>query len=109
MEFQKKQKTIACSLTEPEYRAIATTVSELSWIQSLLTEIHVNVDAPKIYCDNLGVTYTCANPVFDTCMKHLALDYFFVRERIQQGLLTVQHVPSCDQLADALNKSLSKA
>lgn len=41
-------------------------------------------------------------------MKHLALDYHFVRENVQSGLLQVQHISSLDQLADLLTKPLSR-
>ncbi|KAL4585395.1 hypothetical protein LXL04_010015 [Taraxacum kok-saghyz] len=41
-------------------------------------------------------------------MKHLALDFHFVREKVQQGTLRVQHIAGDDQLADALTKPLLK-
>ena len=39
-------------------------------------------------------------------MKHVALDYHFIREQVQSGLLRVAHVSSAGQLADALTKPL---
>nr|GMD50413.1 Retrovirus-related Pol polyprotein from transposon RE2 [Ipomoea batatas] len=46
------------------------------------------------------------NPVFHSRMKHLALDYFFVRERVATGLLVLHHVSSTGQVADLLTKPL---
>jgi hypothetical protein len=40
-------------------------------------------------------------------MKHLQIDYHFVRERVIMGDLLVQHVSSNDQFADILTKGLS--
>ncbi|OMO97226.1 Reverse transcriptase, RNA-dependent DNA polymerase [Corchorus capsularis] len=40
-------------------------------------------------------------------MKHLALDYFFVREKVTAGQLKVKHIPTQQQLADVLTKSLA--
>jgi hypothetical protein len=40
-------------------------------------------------------------------MKHLQIDYHFVRERVIKGDLLVQHVSSADQFADILTKGLS--
>ena len=40
-------------------------------------------------------------------MKHLAIDYYFVRERVQNGALRVAHISSQDQLADGLTKSVA--
>ncbi|KAL0718068.1 hypothetical protein Bca4012_067390 [Brassica carinata] len=62
-----------------------------------------------VYCDNVGATYLCANPVFHSRMKHLALDYHFIRDNVNSGALRVTHVSTHDQLADALTKPLPRA
>ena len=105
----KKQRTVARSSTEAEYRSVAATASELRWICSLLTELGITPPTqPVIYCDNVGATNLCANPVFHSRMKHVALDYHFIREQIQGGLLRVSHVSASDQLADVLTKPLPR-
>ena len=60
-----------------------------------------------IYCDNIGATQLSSNPVFYSRMKHVSIDFYFIRERVQSGVLRVCHVSSDDQLVDALIKSLS--
>lgn len=62
-----------------------------------------------IYYDNIGATYLAANPVFHSRMKHIALDYHFVRQFVQSGELRVSHIASADQLADALTKPLPRS
>lgn len=105
----KKQNTIARSSTEAEYRSVANASSELIWIASLLHELGIPFDKPPtIYCDNVGATYLCANPVFHSRMKHVALDYHFIRKQVQSGALRVVHVSTKDQLADVLTKPLSR-
>ena len=37
-------------------------------------------------------------------MKHLALDFHFVREKVQSGTLRVTHISGEDQLANLLTK-----
>ena len=39
-------------------------------------------------------------------MKHIAMDFHFIRDQVQSGALRVTHVFSADQLADALTKAL---
>lgn len=79
----KKQKGVARSSTKAEYRAV-NTASELRWVCSLLHELGVPIQkTPTVYCDNIGATYLCANPVFHSRIKHIALDYHFVRGQIQ--------------------------
>ena len=85
------------------------TAAEVRWVFSLLHELDLPIlTAPTVYCDNIGATYLCANPVFHSRMKHIALDYHFVRGQIQNGRLRVSHVSTHDQLADGLTKPLSR-
>lgn len=80
----KKQNGVLRSFTEAEYRVVANTSAEIRWLCSLLNEFGINLpSAPIIYCDNISVTYLCANPVFHSRMKHVALDYHFIRNQIQ--------------------------
>jgi hypothetical protein len=39
-------------------------------------------------------------------MKHVTVDYHFIRDQVQFDLLRVAHVSSADQLADILTKPL---
>ncbi|CAA7017943.1 unnamed protein product [Microthlaspi erraticum] len=106
----KKQTSVARSSTEAEYRAIANTASEIRWICNILTELGITLPTPPVvYCDNVGTTFLCANPVFHSRMKHVALDYHFIRGHIQNGILRVAHINTKDQLADALTKPLPRA
>lgn len=105
----RKQKSVARSSTEAEYRAFANISAELRWIFSLLTEFEINITTtPTVYCDNVGATYLCQNPVFHSRMKHIAIDYHFVRGQIQYGVLRISHVSTRDQLADGLTKPLPR-
>ena len=74
-----KQKTIARSSTEAEYRSVVATAAELCWVHSLLHELGVALSSsPVIYCDNIGGTQLSSNPIFHSRMKHVAVDYHFV-------------------------------
>jgi len=42
-------------------------------------------------------------------MKHVAIDFHFIRQRVQSGALRVSHISSNDQLADALIKYLPRS
>lgn len=84
-------------------------VYKLNWVISFLTELSYKPkEVPKVFCDNLNATYTCVNPVFHVRTKHLALNYFFVHEKVSSNELKVKHIPSKLQLVDALTKALPK-
>ncbi|GKV25507.1 hypothetical protein SLEP1_g34939 [Rubroshorea leprosula] len=105
-----KQKAIACSSTEAEYRALAAASSELVWVLHLLTELGIRIDAPPmLYCDNVGATYLSSNPVMHSRMKHIAIDLHFIRDLVDKKILRVSHIASADQLADGLTKPLSSS
>ncbi|WVZ05185.1 hypothetical protein V8G54_018531 [Vigna mungo] len=90
----RKQRSVAHSSTEAEYKALADTASELLWVLSLFTELgHMPTTNPVIYCDNLGVTTLSVNPVFHSQMKH-------------KGKFWVSFVSTNDQLADILTQPL---
>ncbi|KAL6324620.1 hypothetical protein AAG906_013433 [Vitis piasezkii] len=75
-------------------------------VRSLLNFIGLTT-SPVVYCDNVGATQLSSNPIFHSRMKHVAIDYHFIRDQVQSGLLRVAHVSSADQLADLLTKPLS--
>ncbi|GAA0152880.1 transmembrane signal receptor [Lithospermum erythrorhizon] len=104
----KKHVTVARSSTEAEYRCLASTVAELTWIQYLLCDLQISLaHAPIVYCDNIAATYLAYNPVMHSRTKYISLDYHFVREKVALGDLQVVHVPTHAQLADVFTKALS--
>ena len=105
----KKQRAIARSSTEAEYRSLANAASETMWIMNLLDELGYPLKRPPaLLCDNLGATHLSYNPVDHSRMKHIQIDLHFVRDLVQKGTLNVHHVHTTDQLADLLTKPLSQ-
>ncbi|KAK2989892.1 hypothetical protein RJ640_019475 [Escallonia rubra] len=103
-----KQPTVARSSMEAEYKAIATVASELEWLKSLLSELHLAPSTPpKLWCDNMGSVYLSLNPVFHARTKHVEIDYHFVRERVARKALDVRFISTVDQPADIFTKPLS--
>ena len=59
-----KQRTVARSSTEAEYKALADGTTEILWIRSLLSELRLPFSpSTTLWCDNLGATFLSANPV----------------------------------------------
>jgi hypothetical protein len=105
----KKQPTVSRSSTEAEYRSLAVTASELTWISSLLKELRFPMSqAPTLWCDNLGATFLASNPVYHARTKHIDLDYHFFREKIENKQLQVKFICSADQIGDFFTKSLGR-
>lgn len=80
----KKQSVVSWSSTEAENQATATTVREVLWLWWLLEDFEAPQHEPTpLYCDNEASRYISTNPVFHERTKHVEIDIFFVRERVQ--------------------------
>lgn len=105
----RKQKIIAHLSTEAEYRTVAGTTSKLVLLRFLLFEIGIpHYAAPRLWCENVGVVYLTANPVFHAKMKHIEVDFHFVCDMVWRGHLDVKFVSSNDQIVDIFTKPLPK-
>ncbi|GJV49286.1 putative RNA-directed DNA polymerase [Tanacetum coccineum] len=103
----RKQRTVLRSSTEAEYKALADTVAELTGLQALLNDLRIRSSStPILWCDNLGATYLSAKPIFHARTKHVEIEYHFIREKVAQGDLRVQHISTHDQIADIFTKPL---
>ncbi|KAI5313376.1 hypothetical protein L3X38_042550 [Prunus dulcis] len=103
----KKQGSVSRSSTEAEYRALANTAADIAWIRQVLQDVKYFLPNPPVmYCDNLSALALSSNPVYHSRIKHLDIDYHFVREKVQKKDLLVQYVPTEEQVADVFTKGL---
>lgn len=105
----KKHRTISRSSTEAEYRQLAYTAAEISWVRSFFRELGIPLTTPLIWCDNISSIYLSSNPVFHSKMKHLEVDYHYVREKVVRKKLDVRYISTVDQVADVFTKGLSSS
>ncbi|XP_044318600.1 protein COFACTOR ASSEMBLY OF COMPLEX C SUBUNIT B CCB4, chloroplastic-like [Triticum aestivum] len=79
----KRQPIVSRSSAEAEYRAVANTVADCSWLRQLLQELLCVVPkATIVYCDNISAVYLSANPVHHRRTEHIQLDIHFIREQV---------------------------
>ena len=104
----KKQTIVARSTAEAEYRAMALTACEITWVSALLKDMGLsNLPPTVLKSDSQAAISIAANPVMHERTKHIEVDCHFIRDHIQSGTLVTQHVPSHAQLADILTKPLT--
>ncbi|CAL2227861.1 unnamed protein product [Prunus armeniaca] len=97
----KKHKTVSRSSSEAEYRQLAYTAAELSWLKSLFRDLKLHLVCPTIWCDNISSIALASNPVFHSRTKHLEV------EKVVRGQLMVNYICSQDQIADLFTKGMS--
>ncbi|GJR49992.1 putative RNA-directed DNA polymerase [Tanacetum coccineum] len=105
----KKQKVVALSSAEAEFRGIARGITEVLWIRKLLTEIGYPPQEPsKVTSDNKAAIQISENPVQHDRTKHIEIDRRFIKEKLEAEVITLSFVRSQDQLADILTKAVNE-
>ncbi|XP_075633672.1 uncharacterized protein LOC142606162 [Castanea sativa] len=105
----KKHRTVSRSSTEAEYRQLAYTAVEISWLRSLFKDLGVSLSTPLIWCDNISSISLASNPVFHARTKHLEVDYHYVHDKVVRKELDVRYICTTDQVADVFTKGRSSA
>ena len=106
----KKQPTVALSSTEAEYRAASSTTCEIVWLRRLLEELGCPQTGPTtLRCDNESCIALARNPVFHARLKHIEIQYHFIREKLLDETIDVVYCKTEDNLADLFTKALPQA
>jgi len=104
----KKQKVVARSSAEAEFRGMAKGLCELIWLRSLLTEVGFPPDsAMNLFCDNKAAIDISHNPIQHDRTKHVEVDRHFIKQNLEERIIQFPFVKSEDQLADILTKAVS--
>ena len=105
----KKQNVVARSSVEAEYRAMALGVCELLWLKILLQDLKIEWEGTmRLHYDNKSAINIPHNAVQNDRTKHIEVDRYFIKEKIDSGVICTPYVPSQQQLADILTKGLRK-
>jgi hypothetical protein len=104
----KKQKVVALSSAEAEFRGMAKGLCELLWLRRLLSEIGFAPNSEmNLYCDNKAAIEISQNPIQHDRTKHIEIDRHFIKQNLEEKVIRFPFVRSEDQLADMLTKAVS--
>jgi hypothetical protein len=103
----KKQQVVSKSSAEAEYRAMSEGLSDMLWVKNLLRELKVLRDGHlNVWCDNKSAICIANNPVQHDRTKHIEIDRFFIKEKLDAGIIKIDYVNTRQQIADCLTKGL---
>ena len=110
--YSKRQAVVALSTTQAEFVALAETAKQAIWLRSILRSLSfLSPDSPIqsatiILGDNEASIQLAMNPIAHSRAKHIDIKWFFLRDEVKAGTLSLRRVPTDDNLADILTKSL---
>lgn len=106
--LSQKQGMIATSSCEAEYGAAFAAAKHITWLRSLMEDMGCKPAGPtRLFVDNQGAIAVIKNPDGNhKRSKHWDLQLKYTGEKVSDGIISVEFVPSRGQLADILTKPL---
>jgi len=104
-----KQPLISLLTAEVEYIALTSVIRELLYLQLLIGELYKPVPHPiPVFCDNQATIVLASNGKFQSCTKHIDLQYHFICSHVSNGIFKLFYCPSKENVADAFMKALPR-
>ena len=106
----RKQNSVTKSSTFAEYVALSEAVTDVIFFKNMLNEtFKVETKDPiKVYEDNSGALTIAKYGNYTKNSKHIEVQYHYVNESYEKGLINVIKIKSENNLADIFTKSLRK-
>ena len=107
----KKQTIIANSTMEVKLIALALASEEANWLRDLLHEIPLReklIPPILIYCDSTTTIGRIRNHFYNGKSKPIRRIHSTMRSYLSNGIINIEYVKSCDNLANPLTKALTR-
>ena len=107
--MSRLQSFVTLSTTEAEYVSAVSAGQEILWLRNLFTELgYPQATASTLKMDNQSAISVARNPDHHGRMKHLDLRFYWLRDVVDAGTISVSHIPTNDMAADILTKALGR-
>jgi hypothetical protein len=105
-----KQKLVSKSSTEAELISLSDGASEVIWCNEFLQSQGYKTQPPVIYQDNIPtMAMVKRGKASNGKGKHINIRYYFIKDRMESGEITLEHKGTEDMLADFFTKPLQGA
>jgi len=75
----------------------------------MMKDLGIQIIEPiSVMCDNKSVINISKNPIMHSRTKHITIRYHFLNEKVAEGEVKLEFVPTSKQVADIFTKSLPK-
>jgi hypothetical protein len=106
----KRQSTMALSTTQAEVLAVTDATRQAEWLRQFLEDIGMGLPVNKpipILNDNRGAVLLSNHPHDHGASKHFEIRTGYLRQETEANRIKIEHVPTANNLADGLTKSLA--
>jgi len=105
-----QQSLTAMSTMEAELVAGALAMKEAVFCSNMMKELGFGTQFEQVpvNIDNTATLHVIGNQAFSSRTKHIALRFFYVRELVNDGAISIHYIPTENQLADIGTKFLNK-
>ena len=104
-----KQTLTASSTMEAEYVVCYEATCHAIWLQnfiSALEVVHSISKSLKLFFDNFAIVSFSKNTWTTSRSNHIDVKLFFVKEKVAESLISLEHTPTTSMLANPLTKGL---
>ena len=96
-------------MAEAEYVVLYNTMCKVVWLCGLVAELTGTLaHMVQLYCDNISAISIATFEKFSNHSKHFDIECHYTWQLIEEKQITIDYIPSADQLADPLTKALSR-
>ena len=104
-----KQTLIASSTMAAEFITCFEASNNGIWLRNFVMRLRIvdTIERPlKIFCDNNSTVLYSNNNRSLAKSKHIDIKFLIVKERVQSGQLSIQHIGTNSMIADPLTKGV---
>ncbi|CAN6443374.1 unnamed protein product [Victoria cruziana] len=104
-----KQTLVATSTIAAEYIACYEASNQALWLRNFVAGLHImtGIERPlRLLCDSSSAVQFSNNNRSLSKSKHIDIKYLVVKERTQNGQVSLEHIGTDSMIADPLTKGL---
>ena len=105
----KQTLTTSSTMAAVEFVACYEASNHGIWLRNFVTGLQIveGIERPlKLYCDNKSVVLYSNNNRSSTKSNHIDIKFLFVKERVQSGQISIEHLGTNSMIADPLTKGI---
>ena len=104
----RKQKINTRSSTEAEQVGVYDTLPQIEWTARFLKDQGLVVDTSMLYQDNKSAILLQKNGKLSSSKRtrHMDQRYFYIKDKVDSGEVTIEHCPTEEMIADFGSKPL---